>query len=502
MPIPINIENLLDGNIVESSRLEFKEGWNPEAVIHTVCAFANDIDDCGGGYIIIGAAEDNGMLRRPITGLDSQQLDKMQKELLNLCHHLKPEYMPICEPVFYEGTWLLIIWVPGGYDRPYSAPASLNNKRAEKAHYVRRFSNTVKANNAEKRDLYEMGGRVPFDDRINYRSTIADLERSYMEDYLHAVGSSIENIESLNTLETARALRVIGGPTENERPLNAGLLMFSADPEKFLPHARIEVVDIPDPTGEGMTERVFKGPINRQLSDALTFIRNYVVAERVFKIPGQAEAVRAFNYPYEAIEEALSNAVLHRGYNEYEPITVRVEPGQMSILSVPGPDRSISDEDIKNKKLISKRYRNRRIGEFLKELNLIEGRNTGIPTMLRAMKANGSEPPLFATDDDRTYFEVIFKENPLFESSRKVEPELTTSQLNNKLTRRSREEIRYAVLDLLSEQDLSQTELAIKLGYKGRSKTLREVIDGLLNEKTLSLTGPAYSPKTKLHKEK
>ena len=38
----------------------------------------------------------------------------------------------------------------------------------------------------------------------------------------------------------------------------------------------------------------------------------------------------------------------------------------------------------------------------------IEGRNTGVPTILRAMKVNGSDPPVFETNEDRNYFTVIF----------------------------------------------------------------------------------------------
>jgi ATP-dependent DNA helicase RecG len=48
--------------------------------------------------------------------------------------------------------------------------------------------------------------------------------------------------------------------------------------------------------------------------------------------------------------------------------------------------------------------RNRRIGEFLKELDLTEGRLTGIPKILKAMAANGSPAPLFETDDERLWF--------------------------------------------------------------------------------------------------
>ena len=60
------------------------------------------------------------------------------------------------------------------------------------------------------------------------------------------------------------------------------------------------------------------------------------------------------------------------------------------MLSFPGPDRSIQLKDLQAGHAVSRRYRNRRIGEFLKELDLTEGRSTGIPKILRVMKANDS----------------------------------------------------------------------------------------------------------------
>ncbi len=73
MPLQINIHDLLRGKPVEWERLEFKEGWNPEAVLHTLCAFANDLHNLGGGYILIGIAEDNGRPVLPPVGLDPAQ---------------------------------------------------------------------------------------------------------------------------------------------------------------------------------------------------------------------------------------------------------------------------------------------------------------------------------------------------------------------------------------------------------------------------------------------
>ena len=58
------------------------------------------------------------------------------------------------------------------------------------------------------------------------------------------------------------------------------------------------------------------------------------------------------------------------------------------------------------------RYRNRRLGDFLKELELTEGRCTGFPKIRRALKANGSPAPLFQTDEGREYFMVTIKIHP------------------------------------------------------------------------------------------
>ena len=247
----------------------------------------------------------------------------------------------------------------------------------------------------------------------------------------------------------------------------------------FFPYSQIEVVNIPDPTGYGMVERVFQGPIDVQLRNVLDYIRSNVIAEKVFKVSGQAEAIRIKNYSYEAIEEFLSNAIYHKSYQIHEPITVRIESDKIEITSAPGPDRSITDEDIKNFQMRTRRYRNRRIGDFLKELHLVEGRNTGIPTALREIKKNGSPLPIFLTDEDRTFFSVII---PIHEAF------INNDYLNSKLEdikkkRRSKDEIKELILETLDKESYSANELYRSLGYSGNaSKTFREIIEELLEE--------------------
>lgn len=69
MGLPINIEKLIHGKAVEWKRLEFKRSWNPEDIIHSICAFANNINNWGGGYIIVGIEENNGQAILPPYGI-------------------------------------------------------------------------------------------------------------------------------------------------------------------------------------------------------------------------------------------------------------------------------------------------------------------------------------------------------------------------------------------------------------------------------------------------
>jgi ATP-dependent DNA helicase RecG len=72
-------------------------------------------------------------------------------------------------------------------------------------------------------------------------------------------------------------------------------------------------------------------------------------------------------------------------------------------------------EELNNGIIRARRYRNRRIGEYLKELNLTEGKGTGIPTIERALYLNGSKPAVYETDGDkRRFFVVILQVNDVF----------------------------------------------------------------------------------------
>ena len=156
--------------------------------------------------------------------------------------------------------------------------------------------------------------------------------------------------------------------------------------------------------GDEIDEQTFRGPLDQQLRDALRYISNNYIQRKIIKYPDRAEADHIYNYPYAALEEALANAVYHKAYDVREPIEVRIEDDKIEIVSYPGPVYSVTPEQLKDYRVSNRRYRNRRIGEFLKELHLTEGRNTGFKKILDAIKRNGSPLPEFETDKEHSYF--------------------------------------------------------------------------------------------------
>lgn len=82
MALPINIDDLINRRVVESARVEYKKNWNAEPIVHSICAFANDIDNWGGGYLIVGVEEEVGMPKFPVEGIRKEAIDRINKELL------------------------------------------------------------------------------------------------------------------------------------------------------------------------------------------------------------------------------------------------------------------------------------------------------------------------------------------------------------------------------------------------------------------------------------
>ena len=418
MPLHLNIEELLSARTVESDRIEYKEGWNPDAIYRSICAFANDFDNIGGGYILIGVEEDTAKktAKRPVKGLTTNEIAAIQREMIGFNNLMKPYYAPRLFIEAVDGKQIIVLWAMGGSERPYEVPESILAKNKAFKYFIRKYANSIEAKGAEKEELISLTSNIPFDDRKNTQAKLENISLLLVKDYLLKVGSKLaDQVGKIPDQDVLGQMELISGRNEHVFPRNVGLMLFAEQPEKFFPYTRVEIVEFPEGDAGPFTElEPITGPVPAQIKRTLDILKDKLVKEKVIKPANRAESIRIASYPYQAIEEVVVNAFYHRDYQQREPIEIRIYPHSIVFLNHGGPDRSIKMEAFRSGQVRSRRYRNRRLGEFLKELELTEGRATGIPTILKELRENGSPEPKFLTDDDYTYFEVELFIHPEF----------------------------------------------------------------------------------------
>ena len=418
--LPVNLEDLLQARSIESNRIEFKAGWDERikaSTIRTVCAFANDLLNLGGGYVILGVREEGGRAVLPPVGLSGVDLERLQKEVRGACKRIVPEYTPTLFPVQHDGVPLLVIWAWGGDTRPYQAPEDLNISGSPLQFWIRRGPETIKAQGEDLRHLMALTAKVPFDDRRAVEAQIEDIDPYLVRQFLKDIESDLVNHETpIEDRQLLRLMNLVQRINSHEVPRNVALMFFHRDPDRFFPGTRIEVVQFGDDAGGDLIEeRVLRGPVPVLIKSALDYLDN-LGGTLLRKVSGRAEAERTVAYPYGAMEEALVNAFYHRGYDSPpEPVKVYLYPDRMEVISYPGPVPGIQPQHFQaDSPLPPVPARNRRIGDFLKELGLAERRGSGIPKIQRKMRQNGSPKARFDFDEERTYFRTILPVHPRY----------------------------------------------------------------------------------------
>ena len=118
----------------------------------------------------------------------------------------------------------------------------------------------------------------------------------------------------------------------------------------------------------------------------------------------------------------------------------------------------ITNTDLQQRRVVSRAYRNRRIGDFLKELDLTEGKSTGFPIIRDAMAANGSPEPVFYTDKDQVLFMVTLPCHPELPGTKSLTKILTKT--GTKLTKQLIAQIFSEGIDLQVLSDLLESDIS------------------------------------------
>jgi ATP-dependent DNA helicase RecG len=184
-------------------------------------------------------------------------------------------------------------------------------------------------------------------------------------------------------------------------PTCAGILFFGRDPQAWIPHSQVRVARFQGTSTTHFVDRAdLSGTLPEMIDAAERFIRrNTRLAARVVGFRRR----EVTEYPYEAIREAVCNAVCHRDYRiEGASVRIMVFADRIEVNSPGGLPPGVTLANIERKHVL----RNPLIANYLYDIFYIEKWGTGIARMRRLMREHGlAEPHLEELDG---FFAVTF----------------------------------------------------------------------------------------------
>lgn len=200
MAIPIRIGRLIGLGRAGSDLTEFMAEPEPSALLHTICAFANDIRNAGGGYIVLGAEPVPETHDIRISGIAPDSAEALLRMVSGISRLIVPFYDPKAETVMHEGKCLMVLRCRGGRGRPYTAPEDADAPESGRRCYVRKQGRSVPAAPHDENRLWLLSLGTPYDERPCIPAAPSDLDEELIRDCLRKSRSPLAGSSGEKTL--------------------------------------------------------------------------------------------------------------------------------------------------------------------------------------------------------------------------------------------------------------------------------------------------------------
>jgi len=271
----------------EGYKIEFKEGFNN--LDKEIVAFANS----SGGRIFLGVTDEG-----KIKGIGiSNELKSRIQDIANNCRPKIKISIDIFEKIF-------IINVKEGDDKPYECSAGF---------YRRIGSNSPKMTRDEIIEFFKSEGKIRFDELIVPEFSFPkDFDENKLLKFLELAGFS-------KSIKSEAILINLGVAKKQDGKIifnNAGVLFFAKEPQRFIPWSVFTVALFKDYGGADIIDRKeVEGSLFEIVEEVMKFVRLY--SKVAYRFTGMPQRENIYEYPFEAIREAVINSVMHKYYFEH-----------------------------------------------------------------------------------------------------------------------------------------------------------------------------------------
>lgn len=404
----------------ENSGVEFKrDDIVPEKLAKEMAALLN----LEGGHILLGVETD-----RTVSGL-SREPERAEEWVMEVARvHLRPAAIPYWETIEWsEGKIIGIVSLPADApDKPYKA-----KRGSAWVTQIRVGTTTRDATDEEEARLYQQSGRLQYDRKPVPGSSFADLDRRRLVNYFREVRRQAcpDDADQAGWIRLLVNTELMAEDRDRPIATAGGLLLFGVRPNKYLPQSGISAVAYPGTEKDysATARTVIRGPavslfsasagghgqpypsVLRTFSEqgdaveagvieqALDFVRRSATVSAWIEDGGRRQ--ERWDYPLEAVREAVVNAIAHRDY------TITVTDIELSIyadrVEVVSPGRLPNTVTVEKMRAGYRASRNELVKEVLRDYRYIEATGLGVPRkIVQGMLAhNGTEPDLIEEED-------------------------------------------------------------------------------------------------------
>lgn len=369
----------------EGETIEFKESFDEES-LESIAAFAN----ARGGCVLIGVADDATVkgVRLGKESLRDWANRIAQSTRLN----------PRIAEVAWQGKSVVLIEVAESPVKPMPCRGRFF-KRVGK-------SNRHMTDDDLTRLVLDKVGST-WDEIAETRATLDDIDERQLNRFrtlcnekkrrlIPSEGTAVRAMENLGLLKDGK-------------PIRAALLLFGREPQRWYPSATVKIGRFRSETIIA-DDRELGGTLSDQIDAAMGYFRERLQTR--FEFRGTPSRDVIWEYPLEALREAVINAVCHRDYLDGSQIQVRWHDERLVILNPGGLPPPLNPEALRHEH--TSRPRNRKIAELLYYAGLIEKWGGGTLQIIRGCRAADLPDPQFEEKHGGLW--LTFRQDVLTES--------------------------------------------------------------------------------------
>ena len=316
----------------ESQTLEFKKSLAEiEEILETISAFSNS----KGGKILVGIEENKDGSIKEVVGVIIKG-----KEIENLTNEIKQNtdtvVFPSVEFVKREGKEILSIKVKENESKPVFSKNIV---------FMRVGKTNRKLSSQEIRILTKDSVDYNYTELVCKEATLKDIDEEKVKSFLKKakeernfdVGPETPIKEALERLKVLYDGRLI----------NAGILLFGKEPQKFILQAKIRCARFKGNTAVDFIDlRIIEGNIIEQVDEAENFVLSHI--KKAAKIV-MFKREEVWEYPPNALREAIVNAVCHRDYALTGNIKISIFDDRIEVSSPGKLPSSLTPSILKKK---------------------------------------------------------------------------------------------------------------------------------------------------------